>query len=186
MEKRQHFLILQPQLDIQRLVFVDESGFRLGSSPEYGWAERGKKYYGSEVQSSWKHMTMIGAIALDGIRGLMSWDCGTTAEVFQKFIEFELGPQLNPGDIVVMDNLSSHKNEHVRDLIEAKGASPLFLPPYSPEFNPIEKMWSKLKPMIRRLNTLTRHEFEHALASALSHISNDNILAWTLHAGYTH
>ena len=99
---------------------------------------------------------MIGAIALDGLRGLMTLESGTTNDVFEMFVSDALVPNLHPGDIVVMDNLSSHKQPRVKALIEAKECSVLFTPPYSPEFNPIEEAWAKLKDILRRMNTATR------------------------------
>jgi len=128
-------------------------------------------------------MTMIGAVALDGFRGFLTIDSGTTAEIFSLFIEHELVPNLRPGDIVILDNLSAHRGAKVRELIEAAGAELLFLPPYSPEFNPIEKVWGKLKDIVRRLPSQTRHLFDRAVANAMDAISLDNIREWTTFSG---
>lgn len=127
---------------------------------------------------------MIGAIALDGFRGFMTIDSGTGIDVFQAFVTHELIPNLNPGDIVVMDNLAAHKNKKIVGQIESAEATVLFLPPYSPEFNPIEKTWAKLKEILRRLDTLTREAFDAAVATAMDAISESDILGWVLHAGY--
>lgn len=129
-------------------------------------------------------MTLIGAIALDGFRGFMTIDSGTTSQVFCAFVEHELVPTLRPGDIVVMDNLSAHRNPRARDLIHGCGAEILFLPPYSPEFNPIEKVWAKLKDIVRRLPSKTRDAFDAAVAVAMDAITLDNVRAWTRNAGY--
>jgi hypothetical protein len=107
--KREAFLAGQDALDPARLIFLDESGFRLGSPPHYGWAVRGEKSPGQSVQGSWETMTMVGALALDGFRGFMTIDAGTSAEVFRAFVNHQLVPSLRKGDIVVMDNLSAHK-----------------------------------------------------------------------------
>lgn len=128
---------------------------------------------------------MIGAISLDGFRGFMTINAGTSTDVFEAFVKQQLAPNLRPGDIVVMDNLSAHKNSVVVDAIERAGATALFLPPYSPEFNPIERLWAKLKESIRRLPTTTRAAFDAAVATAMDNISIENIRAWTAHAGYT-
>lgn len=128
---------------------------------------------------------MIGAISLDGFRGFMTINAGTSTDVFEAFVKQQLAPNLRPGDIVVMDNLSAHKNSVVVDAIERAGATVLFLPPYSPEFNPIERLWAKLKESIRRLPTTTRAAFDAAVATAMDNISIENIRAWTAHAGYT-
>jgi transposase len=127
---------------------------------------------------------MLGAIGLDGFRGFMTIEAGTSSDVFNAFVEHELVPNLRSGDIVVMDNLSSHKNPRARELINAAGAHICFLPPYSPEFNPIEKVWAKMKDIIRRSDTTTRELFDAAIAKAMDAITHEDIKAWTTFAGY--
>ena len=136
------------------------------------------------VCGHWKTLTMIGAIALDGIRGFMTIESGTGVEVFDSFVRNELIPNLRAGDIVVMDNLNVHRNPGVVSAIKKVGADVLYILPYSPEFKPIEKMWSKLKDIIRRAETLCVDTFNKAVANAMRQISNHDIAAWTLHAGY--
>jgi transposase len=182
--KRAEFAATQVSLDPARLIFVDESGFRLGSPPRYGWAPRGDDAPGKTVCGSWKTITMLGAIALDGFRGFMTIDAGTGTDVFLAFVQQVLAPNLRPGDIVVLDNLSAHKAAVVRAAIAAAGATVLFLPPYSPEFNPIERAWAKLKDALRRMDTLTRDAFDAAVAAAMGFISIDDIREWTTFAGY--
>jgi transposase len=183
-EKRRTFALGQALLDAKRLVFVDESGFRLGTPPRYGWAPRGVKTTGKHVCGKWENLTMIGAIALDGFRGFMTVNAPTSTDVFGAFVNQQLVPKLRPGDLVVMDNLSAHKNANILAAIRGAGATPLFLPPYSPEFNPIERLWAKLKEFVRRLSTKTRDEFDAAVQLAMDAISKDNIRAWTTFAGY--
>ena len=127
---------------------------------------------------------MLGALALSGFRGLMTIDAGTSTDVFLAFVQQILAPNLRPGDVVVMDNLAAHKAAIVRAAIEAVGATVLFLPPYSPEFNPIERAWAKLKDFVRRLPTLTRDAFDSAIAAAMDAVSTDDIRGWTAFAGY--
>jgi transposase len=182
--KRARFLERQPELDAARLVFVDESGFRLGSSPRHGWAPRGVDSAGREVHGKWETMTMLGALALDGFRGFMTIDAGTSAEVFGAFVRHELVPNLRQGDIVVMDNLSAHRGPEVRRLIEAAGCELLHTPPYSPELNPIQEAWAKLKDIIRRAPTRTRDAFDSAVAYAVDQVRNTDILGWFRYAGY--
>lgn len=129
-------------------------------------------------------MTMIGALALDGFRGFMTVDAGTSAEVFCAFVEQQLVPNLGVGDLVVMDNLSAHRDSDALAAIRGCGAEVLFLPPYSPEFNPIEKAWGKIKAVLRRLTTLTRDAFDAAVAMAIKTITLDDVRAWTAYAGY--
>lgn len=130
-------------------------------------------------------MTMIGAIALDGWRGFINIDAPTDGDVFLAFVEQQLAPRLRSGDIVVMDNLNAHKRPDVIAALRAIGVQVLFLPPYSPEYNPIEKAWGKLKGILRRLPTLSRAAFDDAVASAMSLISNADVRAWTAFAGYS-
>lgn len=129
-------------------------------------------------------MTMLGAIALTGFRGFLTIDAPTTGDVFLAFVTHQLIPNLRPGDIVVMDNLGAHKRPDIIAAIRAAGAEVLFLPPYSPEFNPIEKAWGKLKDIIRRLPTLCRESFDQAVAAAMNAITTDDIYEWTKYAGY--
>lgn len=167
------------------MIFVDESGFRLGSPPNYGWAPIGEKSPGKATHGDWCTMTMIGALALDGWRGFVTIDAATDGDVFLAYVQQELVPQLRPGDVVVMDNLNSHKGAAVLAAIGRAGADVLFLPPYSPDLNPIEKAWAKLKDILRRLPTLTRDAFDGAVALAMDCISTADIRAWTLFSGYS-
>lgn len=183
-KKRKAFLRTQAMLDTSRLIFIDESGFRLGTPPHYGWAPRGEKSPGKSTQGAWKTMTMIGAMSLTGFRGFMTVDAPTDADVFRAFVEHVLVSHLKPGDIVVMDNLSAHRDGEALQNIRGAGADVLFLPPYSPEFNPIEKVWAKLKAIIRRADTLTREAFDTTLAAAMRAITAAHLCAWTQHAGY--
>jgi transposase len=182
--KRKAFLEKQTAFDAVRLVFLDESGFRLGAPPHYGWARVGEKSLGKSVQGSWKTMTMVGALALDGFRGFMTIDAPTSSDVFRAFVTHELANNLRAGDLVVMDNLSAHKDSEVQRRIRAAGAEILFLPPYSPELNPIEKAWAKIKQILRRVDTLSRDAFDMAVAAAMDNISLGDIQAWVQHAGY--
>lgn len=183
--KRVSFAARQPLLDAAKLIFLDESGFRLGSPPHYGWAPVGEKSIGRATHGSWCTMTLIGAIALDGWRSLVTLDAATDGDVFLAFVEQQLVPNLRPGDIVVMDNLAAHKRPEAIAAIRSARAEVLFLPPYSPEYNPIEKAWAKLKEILRRLSTLTRETFDAAVVTAMDAITNSDVNAWTRFAGYT-
>jgi transposase len=183
--KRATFIASQAGLDATKLIFLDESGFRLGSPPNYGWAPLGEKAPGKATCGDWCTMTMIGAVALDGWRGFITIDAATDGDVFLAYVTQELVPQLRPGDIVVMDNLNSHKGPDVIAAIHAADAQVLFLPPYSPDLNPIEKAWAKLKEILRRLPTLTRDAFDEAVAHAMDCISTADLRAWTLFCGYS-
>lgn len=183
-KRRLEFIREQLKLNVRRLVFLDESGFRLGTPPNYGWAPIGDKAPGKATCGAWKTMTMIGAIALNGWRGFMTVQAATDREVFKAYVEQLLVPNLRRGDLVVMDNLAAHRDPAAIAAIRRAGADVLFLPPYSPDLNPIEKAWAKLKEILRRSATLTREAFDSAVAAAMDQISTDDIRAWTEHAGY--
>jgi transposase len=175
----------QPTLAAGRLVFLDESGLRLGTPPRYGWSPRGEDCPGTEVRGSWTTMTMMGAIGLDGFRGFGTFDFATSGDSFLAFVKTELCPSLKPGDTVVMDNLAAHKVKGIAQAIESVGATVRYLPPYSPDFNPIEKLWAKLKEYVRRADTLTRELFDAAVARAMDTISSSDLAGWFQHCGYS-
>jgi transposase len=183
--RRIAFVRDQLKLNARRLVFLDESGFRLGTPPNYGWAPIGDKAPGKATHGAWKTITMLGAIALNGWRGFMTVQAATDREVFKAYVEQLLVPNLRRGDLVVMDNLAVHKDAAAIAAIRRAGADVLFLPPYSPDLNPIEKAWAKLKEILRRAVTLTREAFDSAVATAMDQISSGDIRAWTEHAGYS-
>jgi transposase len=126
----------------------------------------------------WKIMTVLGAMSLRGIIAAMTIEEATDADIFLAYVEQVLCPALKPGDVVVMDNLSSHKVAAVRESLEAVGAEPLYLPPYSPDLNPIEKAWAKLKQFLRSTKARTKEALEQAIADALKTISPENANAW--------
>ncbi len=118
------------------------------------------------------------------ICSFMTIDSSTTTEVFTAFVEQQLIRHLREGDYVIMDNISVHKNSHVKGLIESTGAVVKFLPPYSPDLNPIEKLWSKLKQQLRRMDTLTRDVFDKSITAAIKLVEIDDLHAWILDSGY--
>ena len=126
-------------------------------------------------------MTILGAMSLCGMIATMTIEEATDAEIFLAYVEHVLCPALKPGDVVVMDNLSSHKVNGVRKLIEEVGAEVLYLPPYSPDLNPIEKAWAKLKQLLRATKARTKEALDQAITEALKLISADNAQAWFRH-----
>jgi transposase len=128
--------------------------------------------------------TVLGAMALDGIRALMTIEGATTADVFEAFVESMLVPRLNPGDIVVMDNVGAHKPARILERIRAAGAHVLFLPPYSPDLNPIELFWNKFKELLRSMAARTPQELDHAIAKAMDLTTLEDIAGWFTHCGY--
>jgi len=129
----------------------------------------------------WKIMTILGAMSLNGMVAAMTIEEATDGDIFLAFVEQVLCPALKPADVVVMDNLSSHKAAAVRQSIEKAGAELLYLPPYSPDMNPIEKAWAKLKELLRAAQARTREALEQAIAEALKRITPENAKAWFSH-----
>ncbi len=129
-------------------------------------------------------MTILGAISTRGMIATMTIEEATDADIFLAYLDHVLCPQLRPGDVVVLDNLSSHKVKGVRERIEAAGAELLYLPPYSPDLNPIEKAWSKLKLLLRSVKARTKDVLDQAITDLLPQITPDNAQAWFLHSGY--
>lgn len=126
----------------------------------------------------WKIMTILGAMSVNGIIAAMTIEEATDGDIFLAFVQQILCPALKPGDVVVMDNLSSHKAAAVRTSIENAGADLLYLPPYSPDMNPIEKAWAKLKQLLRAAQARTRDVLEQAIADSLKRITPENAKAW--------
>ena len=140
----------QLDLDPDRLVFVDESWASTNMARRYGRCPRGERLRMSVPHGHWKTTTLIAGMRLDGIVAPFVIDCPVNREVFETWVERVLTPDLRAGDTVIMDNLSSHKGPRVRQLIESTGARVLYLPPYSPDFNPIENVFAKLKALLRK------------------------------------
>lgn len=151
---------------------------------DYGRAPRGERVHGSVPRNRGEVTTMIGALDLRGLRALITVEGGTDADVFEAFIEQVLARKLRPGDIVVLDNVGAHKPERIRALVEAVGARLLFLPPYSPDLNPIELGWSKLKAALKDFGARTREGLDLAIRRAMDLIGADDARAWFTHCGY--
>jgi len=144
----------------------------------YGRAPAGQRVHEATPQSHWKVVTLIGALRLSGMVAPMTVEAATDGEVFLAYVEHFLCPVLRSEDVVVMDNLSAHKVDGIRQLIETRGAKLLYLPPYSPDLNPIEKAWSKIKQILRAIKARSSETLEHAIDEALHHITADNAKAW--------
>ena len=171
-------------LDARRFVFVDEMGTNTSLSPIYGWARRGKRAY-FEVPRNWgANVTLLSSMTRSGIGPSMAVEGPTTREVFEAYIEKVLAPELVAGEIVVMDNLSSHKGSRIRELIESRGCKLIYLPPYSPDLNPIEEAFSKVKGMLRRVEARSREALIGAMGAALSAVSSHDAKRFFEHRGY--
>jgi transposase len=149
-KRRQDWFEGQPDLDPERLVFIDETWASTNMARRYGRAPRGQRLRMSVPHGHWKTTTFVGALRLTGMVAPMVLDGPINGRAFQAYVDQVLVPELRPGDVVVMDNLGSHKGAGVRSAIEKAGASLLYLPPYSPDFNPIENAFAKLKALLRK------------------------------------
>jgi transposase len=167
-----------------QLYFIDEIGTHLGLTRLYGRAAPGQRVVEATPGYSGPHYTTIAALSLRGVCAPFVFKGNTDGPAFETYVEFLLAPKLRRGDIVVMDNLSSHKHDVIRTLIEARGATVEYLPPYSPDLNPIEKCWSKVKAWLRNAKARTFDELIDALADALRAVSKSDAAAWFAHCGY--
>lgn len=163
---------------------MDETGSNIAMTRLYSRARGGERAYGRAPKNHGVNLTIVGAIALDGVRAMMAYEGGTTREAFLKFIHDALVPSLKKGDVVVMDNLRVHYTDGVKQAIEAVGASVLYLPPYSPELNPIELAWSKLKAILRKNEARTLRALTALLPQCRSEIRDSDLDGWFRHAGY--
>lgn len=150
----------------------------------YGRCLGGDRLVDAAPHGHWETTTMIGALGAAGSTALMVLDGATDAAAFRAYVRHVLLPTLRPGEIVVLDNLSSHKSPEVREMIEAAGAELWFLPPYSPDLNPIEKMWSKVKAILRRLKPRTTEEIHDAVRQALKEVTASDARGWFESCGY--
>ena len=150
----------------------------------YGRASHGKRCYDKAPDGRWETVTVLSAIRLDGETESVMFEGAVDRPMFEAYIEQILGPSLRPGDIVIMDNLRAHKSQVAQAFVAARSASYLFLPAYSPDFNPIEKMWSKIKQILRSLKARTQEELFEAVAKALSMVTADDAQGWFTSCGY--
>ena len=171
-------------MNLEKLVFIDESGAKTNMTRLYGRAKEGARATDDAPSGHWCTTTMISSMRLDGSTACMVVDGATTKDIFKAYLEQILLPTLKAGDIIVLDNLSAHKNKEIRDLIESVGAELWFLPPYSPDLNPIEKMWSKIKAILRTLKARTEESLINAIAQSLEAITANDAKGWFKSCGY--
>jgi transposase len=165
-------------------VFVDECSTNISLTTLYGRAPKGERVYGQAPRNWGKNLTLICSLSAEGIGAAMSVEGATDGVAFETYIEHFLAPSLKRGQVVVMDNLQVHKSLRVKEFIEARGAEILFLPPYSPDFSPIEEAFSKIKSILRRLGARTREALLEAIGEALDTVSRRDAVGWFGHCGY--
>lgn len=170
--------------DARRFFFVDEMGTHLALSPRYAWAVRGQRAPGHVPRNWGKNTTLLAALSWRGLHAPWTIEGAVDTEALVVYVERVLCPLLQPGDVVIIDNLSVHKAAQIRTLIEACGAELVFLPPYSPDFNPVEEAFSKIKACLRRLGARTREGLLDGIEHAVNTVTPTDALGWFAHAGY--
>ena len=170
---------------MERLVFLDESAAKTNMIRLYGRAERGERCVDATPFGHWNTTTMLSSIRLDGSTECIVFPGALNKKLFETYVEHVLSPSLHPGDIVVMDNLHAHQSSKVVEFIQARQSEVRFLPPYSPDLNPIEKMWSKVKEFLRTLQVRTENALFEAIGTALCHVTADDAQGWFHSCGYT-
>ncbi len=176
---------LASRFDARRLVFVDESGFHTSMTRLRARAPKGQRAYGTVPRKRGKNQTLISSVTLRGAMGeSVSIEGATDAELFETYVQKFLAPKLEAGQVVVLDGLGAHRTKRVRDLIEERGADLVFLPPFSPDLNPIEEAFSKVKGLVRKAGARTRDALDEAVGEALWAVTPEDAAGWFDHAGY--
>src|SRR5215204_5803759 len=168
----------------ERLIFVDESGTHTSLGPIYGYAPRGKRLQLSVPRKRGKNTTLLSSMSLEGMGPSLTVEGATTALVFEAYVEQVLAPGLCPGQVVVMDNLGAHRPKRIRELIEGRGCELIYLPAYSPDYNPIEEAFAKIKNLLRKAAARTKRALVEAMGVALSEVSAQDARGFFEHAGY--
>ena len=164
---------------------MDESGFHTSMTRLRARAPRGERAYGRVPRKRGRNQTLIASITLEGAMGeAVSIEGATDAELFEAYVEGFLAPVLSPGQVVVLDGLGAHRTQKVRNLVEGRGADLLFVPPYTPDLNPIEEAFAKVKGIVRKANARTRRALDEAVCEALGAVTPEDAGGWFAHCGY--
>jgi transposase len=172
------------QIDHRRLRFIDEAGVNLALTRLRGRAPRGERVYESVPRNYGAQTSLIGTLSLSGIEAVMTVEGAVDTDVFNVYVEQVLRPTLKSGDVLVLDNLSAHHASRIEQVAAECGAKVIWLAPYSPDFSPIELMWSKIKTAMRAAKARTREELERAFTAALEQITKSDCLGWFTHCRY--
>lgn len=166
------------------MVFLDESGANLSFCRDYARIVGGHRIKLAKPHPRGNYYSLLGAIGMDEVKAALYGQWATHGEIFVAFVRDHLAPKLKRGDIVLMDNVNFHKSEAVKQYIESTGARLWFLPPYSPDFSPIENMWSKIKSIIRKYAPRTESQFKAVMTIAFQAITQNDLVGWFKHCGY--
>lgn len=183
-QSRSEWVEFQRTVAPSRLVFLDESGLKTNMTRLYGRAQRGSRCHDAAPCGHWESVTILSSVRLDGTTESVLFDGAVERKMFDEYIKKFLAPQLRPGDILIMDNLKAHKSEIAMELVQSRQAEMLFLPAYSPDLNPIEKMWSKVKQILRGMKPRTNEELFCATGAALGMVTSSDAQGWFESCGY--
>jgi transposase len=172
------------RVEPKQFVFVDEMGANISLSPLRAWSRRGQRAYCSVPRNRGPNTTLLACMSVEGMGPSLAVEGATTTAVFEAYVEEVLSPSLRPGQVVVMDNLSAHKSKRIRELVEARGCQLLYLPPYSPDLNPIEEAFSKMKGILRKAKFRSREALIEAIGRALDAITSGDTRGFFRHCGY--
>ncbi|MGC8551175.1 MAG: IS630 family transposase [Acidobacteriaceae bacterium] len=183
-QARRAWIEALPTLNIEKLVFIDETWASTNMTPRYGRAPRGQRCRGSAPYGHWQITTFVGALRRDGISAPMVINEPIDGDVFLAYVEQVLVPTLSPGEVVILDNLGSHKISGVEHAIQSAGTSLLYLPPYSPDLNPIENFFARLKTLLRKASKRSTETLWEEIASLLQSVSPEECINYFTAAGY--
>lgn len=182
--KRKSFEVWAKKVDVERLIFIDETGCNVQLAPEYGWSARGERLVDRRPAVRGANLSVVGAIRIDSVLCHDKFDGALNTDRWISFVQKKLCPKLYPGDIVVVDNLSVHKNVVAHKMIADQGATLVFLPPYSPDMNPIELCWSLMKHHLRNLRERTLPDLRRGVWRALMRVTGRHLAGWFKHCGF--
>ena len=166
------------------VTFIDESGTQTNMTPRYSRAPRGERAYGSAPRNHDKNTTLVASLSLTGLGAAMTLEGALDGDAFVAYLAAFLVPTLVPGGIIVMDNLSVHKDKRVRPLIEGAGCTLVYLPAYSPDLTPIEQAFSKIKESLRRAGARSRQALDAAITAAMATVTAADAQGWFTYCGY--
>lgn len=169
----------------RRFLFVDESAVNTAMTRRYGRAPKGKRVSDSAPRNYGMHTSVIGAVDLRGVLATMTVEGAVDTLCFDAYAARVLAPRLRRGDVVVLDNLGAHRASRIEEVAATRGARVLWLPPYSPDYSPIEQCWSKIKTYLRGAKARTHEELNRALAQAIKLVTKTDIRGWFIHCGYS-
>jgi transposase len=177
-------VMVAEEIVAEGLVFVDECGTHTSLAPIYGYAPRGERPYLPIPRGRGKNTTLLSSMSVEGMGPSLAVEGATTARVFETYVEKVLVPSLRAGQVVVMDNLGAHRPKRIRELIEQQGCELVYLPAYSPDYNPIEEAFAKIKNLLRKATARSKEALVEAMGTALSAVTAADVLGFFEHAGY--